>query len=86
MIVLTGATGTVGGYLAVKLAERGHPARAIVRDLGRAQPLRQLGLDIIPGDMARPATLGRARSRVRPGYSCFPRISRVRRNLRPRVM
>ncbi|GAA1689741.1 SDR family oxidoreductase [Fodinicola feengrottensis] len=60
MIVLTGATGTVGGYLAVKLAERGHPARAIVRDLGRAQPLRQLGLDIIPGDMARPATLGRA--------------------------
>ena len=36
MILVTGATGTVGGELARTLAARGLPVRALVRDPGRA--------------------------------------------------
>jgi uncharacterized protein YbjT (DUF2867 family) len=37
MILLTGATGTVGGALARQLAAAGEPVRALVRDPDRAR-------------------------------------------------
>lgn len=47
MIAVLGATGTVGTHVAVGLAERGAPARALVRDPSRADvPLPALAADL----------------------------------------
>ncbi len=58
MILVTGATGTTGLELLRRLSARGVPARALVRDPGRAQALGALaGIELVEGDMAHPETL-----------------------------
>ncbi|GAA0914765.1 NAD(P)H-binding protein [Nonomuraea longicatena] len=51
MILVTGATGTIGSAVIRRLAERGAPARSMVRDLSRASGPAVLG------DFERPDTL-----------------------------
>ena len=57
MILLTGATGKVGGELAKLVAARGLPARALVRDAERASSLRGLNIEVVSGDLDHPDTL-----------------------------
>lgn len=51
MYLVTGAPGFVGGALAVKPREMGHPAHAVVRDPDRRGNLQSLGLKIDQGDV-----------------------------------
>ena len=55
MIVVTGATGNVGSVVVRRLAERGVPARALTRDVGRA--VVPSGVDVVEGDLTRPESL-----------------------------
>lgn len=51
-ILLTGATGFIGGHLARRLVtEKGAAVRALVRDLAKAEELRMLGLEVAHGDL-----------------------------------
>lgn len=56
-ILITGATGFIGGHLAESLARRGDRVRCLVRDPERAQRLRDLDVELITGDVTRPETL-----------------------------
>lgn len=58
--MVTGATGFTGGHLARALRERGVEVRALVRDEHRADGLRSLGVEIVPGDLADAASVRRA--------------------------
>lgn len=60
MILVTGATGKVGGEVARLLLADRVPVRALTRDPERAGPLAALGADVVQGDLARPATLAAA--------------------------
>jgi len=58
MILVTGATGLNGSELVRRLAAKGIPSRALVRNLAKAQPLAALpGVEVVEGDMARPESL-----------------------------
>jgi uncharacterized protein YbjT (DUF2867 family) len=51
-IVLTGATGYVGGRLLPRLLEAGHDVRCVVRDRGRAEAKLPEGATLVEGDVA----------------------------------
>ena len=55
MIVVTGATGTVGRQVVMQLSERGAPVRAVTRDPGSAGLPAQV--EVVRGDLADPASL-----------------------------
>jgi len=57
MILVVGATGTVGGEVVRLLAERGEPVRALVRDPFKASRLARPGVELVQGDLAAPASL-----------------------------
>ena len=51
-VLVTGATGKIGGAVATQLLERGVATRALVhRDDGRSARLRALGAEIVVADM-----------------------------------
>jgi NAD(P)H dehydrogenase (quinone) len=58
MIVVTGASGHVGGLVARELAARGEPIRLVVRDAGRAPALP--GAEVVEADYGDPDSLARA--------------------------
>lgn len=60
MILVTGATGTVGRELMKKLAAAGAPVRALVRDIERAAWLTGPTVELVRGDLRAPETLQRA--------------------------
>jgi uncharacterized protein YbjT (DUF2867 family) len=61
MILVTGATGTIGSAVLRLLAGRGVAARALTRDPARASALAALpGIEVVAGDMAQPETLAAA--------------------------
>lgn len=49
--LVTGATGFLGGHLVAALLERGDQVRALVRSPQAAEPLRRLGVELVPGDI-----------------------------------
>lgn len=48
---ITGATGFVGSVLAKKLREAGHEVHASVRDVNKAEELKNLGVKLFKGDV-----------------------------------
>ena len=58
MILVTGATGRTGGALVRRLSAAGVSVRALARNPSRAEGLSALPqVEVVEGDMARPATL-----------------------------
>ena len=54
-ILVTGATGFIGGHLARRLqTQEGARVRALVRSPQKAAPLAELGVETIPGDITDP--------------------------------
>ncbi len=58
--LVTGATGFVGSHLAEVLRGRGDEVTALARSLGKAEPLRSLGVGVVEGDLHEPGALARA--------------------------
>lgn len=58
MVLVTGATGFIGGHLVRHLIEQGHTVRALVRN--PAPQLEQEGVETVIGDLTRPETLAEA--------------------------
>ena len=57
MILLTGATGTIGSELVRLLAQQGVGARALVRNTDKAAAIAAAGIEVVQGDLAEPDTL-----------------------------
>lgn len=57
MILVTGASGTIGGEVVRLLTERGVAVRAMTRDPGR---VRVVGVEVVRGDFDEPASLAAA--------------------------
>jgi len=68
-VLVTGATGFTGGYLARLLAGRGQQVRALVRDVTRAEPLAVGGVELIAGDLRVPDSLAAALTDVAVVYN-----------------
>jgi uncharacterized protein YbjT (DUF2867 family) len=64
MILVTGGTGFVGSHLIRRLRQEGVPVRAIVRDPDKTRALKDLGVDVVKGDMSDTAALGKATTGV----------------------
>jgi len=62
MLLVTGATGPLGGAVVRRLLQRVDPAQVavLVRDPEKARPLAERGVDVRVGDYDDPAALGRA--------------------------
>ncbi len=50
-LLVTGATGSVGGNICRLAVEHGLPVRGLVRNLPAAKPLEALGVDLVEGDV-----------------------------------
>lgn len=59
-VLVTGATGNTGSGLVPALRNAGVDVRAFVRDAEKAQPLKDLGVEIVVGDLDRPETIAPA--------------------------
>src|SRR5258708_5060198 len=69
-ILVTGATGFVGGRLLDELLCRREPARALVRDQRRAAALAQRGVEVVVGDICQPDSLAAALRGIEVVYHC----------------
>ena len=69
-VLVTGATGFIGGQLAERLAERGVEVRCLVRDRSssRADALQRKGCELHEGDVLTPETLQGAGRGVASAY------------------
>jgi NADH dehydrogenase len=64
VILVAGGTGRLGAELVPSLRSAGLPVRVLTRDPARAGRLRDLGAEVVVGDVRKPATLGAATSGV----------------------
>lgn len=86
MILITGATGLVGAHLALRLAERGRPVRALYRHLASQEKTRHLfnlhgqgalldRIEWIQGDVTDVPSLEHAMQDVAQVYHCAALVS-----------
>lgn len=72
--VVTGATGMLGSHLAEQLVARGERVRALVRPGSDTSFLRQLGVELIVGDLTKPASLPWVVDGADLVYHCAARV------------
>jgi nucleoside-diphosphate-sugar epimerase len=60
LTLVTGASGFIGGRIALASRERGDQVRGLVRDPGKADFLREHGVELVQGDMEDVGSLKRA--------------------------
>src|SRR3712207_1487464 len=68
VILVTGATGTVGSELVRRLTDAGERVRALSRDPDRASKLLPDGVEVVRGDLADQASLRAALAGVSRAY------------------
>lgn len=56
-VLVTGATGFIGGRLAERLVSEGIQVRGLARTPAKGQWLAKLGVELVPGDITDPASL-----------------------------
>lgn len=56
-VLVTGATGFLGGFLVKRLLEAGFEPHVLVRDSEKARELRSSGCEVLEGDLLKPETL-----------------------------
>jgi uncharacterized protein YbjT (DUF2867 family) len=59
-ILVTGATGNTGSALVPMLRNADVDVRVFVRDESKAQPLKDMGVEVVVGDLDQPETIGPA--------------------------
>src|SRR5947209_134228 len=67
-VLVTGASGYVGGRLVDALLEQGTPVRAMARTPERLSHLRQRGVEVVPGDAMDRSSLRQALRGVSAAY------------------
>jgi 2-alkyl-3-oxoalkanoate reductase len=72
--VITGATGLLGSHLAEQLVARGERVRALVRPTSDVTFLRQLGADLVTGDVQDPEAVRQAVSGADLVYHAAARV------------
>ncbi len=60
MILVTGGTGFIGSHLIKRMRQEGLAVRAVVRNPAKATGLRDLGVEVAPGDISDKASLEKA--------------------------
>lgn len=67
-ILVTGATGYIGGRLAPRLVAHGYSVRAMGRDTRRLGALAAAGVECVAGNVLEPETLAPALQRIDVAY------------------
>jgi nucleoside-diphosphate-sugar epimerase len=75
LVLLTGATGFIGGRLAARLAAESRAVRCLVRPGADTSQLASLGVELTVGDITRPDTLGSAVDGVSRVVHCAAMVS-----------
>jgi 2-alkyl-3-oxoalkanoate reductase len=73
--LITGARGQVGSHIAEQLRAAGQPVRALVRPGGDTAFLREIGVELVEGDLADPGAVRRAVAGAGIVYHCAARVS-----------
>lgn len=72
LFLITGITGHVGGATARHLLKGGHTVRALVRDMGKAKPWADQGVELVQGDWGDAASLATALRGTDGAYLMMP--------------
>ena len=75
MNVITGATGQLGSQIAEQLRASGEPVRALVQPGTDTSLLRQIGVELVEGDLADTGSLRRVLTGAGKVYHCAARVS-----------
>ncbi len=74
-VLVTGATGFVGGHLSAALVSRGYRVRAVSRRTSGLEALQRLGVEVVRGDLDDRASLVRAANGVALVFHAAGRVS-----------
>jgi nucleoside-diphosphate-sugar epimerase len=72
--LITGATGFVGSHVADSVVANGNRVRAIARPDSDTRHLREIGVEVVPGDLTDPAALRRAADGVDYVIHCAAKV------------
>jgi uncharacterized protein YbjT (DUF2867 family) len=73
-ILVTGATGNIGGQVVQQLLEKDVPIRGLLRDSTKAIALTQQGVELAIGDLSQPETLDTALQGIEKAFLVLPSL------------
>lgn len=73
-ILVTGATGNIGGEVVQALVKRNAAIRGLVRDLNKATQLIEQGIELAIGDLSQPETLDAALKDIETVFLVLPNL------------